>query len=409
MSNILVVDDHPETLQVVGLILRQNGYEIMTAENGLEAVEMAVKHTPDLILMDIMMPIMDGYEASRRIAATPHLKDVPIIMFSVKSQADDKMTAFNAGARDFLVKPTDPEELLNRIAILLNKEAPPAYEEPTAFPEFAVSPDDGQPLPGDGQPLPGDGQPLFGSRLVIFTGARGGVGTTTAAIHFTATLARLNQAALLLDLDMVQAHVALYLKQKMRGSLHDLTKYHGDDLKFEIPQRIVTHEGGWQILLSQPNLDRRLPSLNKTQVETLLNVLSQPGRWLVADIGCGFDRWHEPLLARADHIFVCLRPERIAIASARLALRRLAVFCQNEAALRPLMIDFSGQNNLPRHAVEQFLQRPLAGIVPIASAQMNQFVNNAQLLIEPEEDNPTAVALRQIAEGALTAHEEQSY
>jgi CheY-like chemotaxis protein/cellulose biosynthesis protein BcsQ len=386
MHKILIVDDHQETLQVVSLILRQNGYTVLTAENGQEGVEMAVEHAPHLILMDVMMPVMDGAEACRHIRQIPELQDVPIIMFTVKAQTDDKWAGFQAGADDYLIKPTDPEELLGRIAALLARSGAGEEDKAAAQKETTGA---------------FDSAPLKHGRLVLFVGARGGAGATTAAIHFAATLANLGQPALLADFDMVQGHIALYLKQKIRGGLNALTQLNGTDLRLEVPQHIATYEGGWQLLLSQVNLDYRLPFFHDRQVEVLLKTLMRPERWIVADLGCGIRSFHEPLLRRADHIFVCLRPERVAISAARLLLRRLSTFCREEATLQPLMLDFSEHSVLSQRAVEEFLQYPLAGIVPIKPAQMTQFANNAQLLTQPAENNAAADVFSQMVKALI--------
>jgi DNA-binding response OmpR family regulator len=380
MHKILVVDDHPETLNVTSLILRQSGYEVVTASNGLEALALARQLPPHLVLLDVMMPGMSGTEVCRRLREIPQLERIPVIMFSVNSQVDGKWAGFEAGADDYLVKPTDPQELVNRIATLLARNV--------GADSVSVS---------EPPPVPPTLTQRHG-RVILFVGARGGVGTTTAAIHLAATLVNMGQPTLLVDFDMVQGHIALYLKQKIAGGLSSLTGHDGIHLKQELVTHTINYQDGWQLLLTEVNLDRRLPFFSTEQVEVLIKALVRQNRTLVVDLGCGVYPFHEPLLAAADDVFVCLRPDRMTMAAARLLLRRLALAYGNELALQPLMLDFFSHSNLSRRAVEEYLTYPLAGVVPISMAQMAKFVNNAQLLTEPVRDNPTAVALRQIAE-----------
>src|SRR4030042_4271034 len=107
-EKILVVDDDVDTLRLVGLMLERQGYEIVAANSGQQALALVLTERPDLILLDLMMPDIDGVEVCRRLRASPETKDILIIMFTAKSQTDDKVEGFDAGADDYLTKPTQP-------------------------------------------------------------------------------------------------------------------------------------------------------------------------------------------------------------------------------------------------------------------------------------------------------------
>jgi DNA-binding response OmpR family regulator len=107
-EKILIVDDDLDTLRLVGLMLQRQGYEIVAANSGEQAVTMAQGENPELILLDVMMPDMDGVEVTRRLRAEPSTRDIPIIMFTAKTQVEDKILGFEAGADDYLTKPTQP-------------------------------------------------------------------------------------------------------------------------------------------------------------------------------------------------------------------------------------------------------------------------------------------------------------
>jgi DNA-binding response OmpR family regulator len=96
-EKILLVDDDMDTLRLVGLMLQRQGYEVRAANSGPQALSMIQTEQPDLILLDIMMPDMDGYEVARRLRANEATTEIPIIMFSAKTQVDDKITGFEAG------------------------------------------------------------------------------------------------------------------------------------------------------------------------------------------------------------------------------------------------------------------------------------------------------------------------
>ena len=122
-EKILIVDDDIETLRLVGLMLQRQGYKIIAANNGQQALSMSKAELPDLILLDIMMPDMDGYAVTKQIRSDPNTKNTPIIMFTAKSMVDDKVAGFDAGVDDYLTKPTHPAELNAHVKALLARNS----------------------------------------------------------------------------------------------------------------------------------------------------------------------------------------------------------------------------------------------------------------------------------------------
>src|SRR5690606_20235386 len=114
-GRILVVDDNPDNLEVLSTRLRLCGYEAATAPRGEEALERVHEHPPDLILLDVMLPGIDGYEVARRIKGDAALPFIPIILVTVRDTTRDKVAGLDAGADDYLTKPIDFPELEARV------------------------------------------------------------------------------------------------------------------------------------------------------------------------------------------------------------------------------------------------------------------------------------------------------
>jgi two-component system, cell cycle response regulator DivK len=114
-KRILVVEDQEDNRQIVRDLLTANDYEMTEAENGEEALAAVAKERPDLILMDIQLPVMDGYEATRRIKADPSLSSIPIIAVTSYALSGDGEKARAAGCNDFVPKPYSPRQLLAKI------------------------------------------------------------------------------------------------------------------------------------------------------------------------------------------------------------------------------------------------------------------------------------------------------
>ncbi len=121
MAKILIAEDEPDIRELVAFMLRFAGYEVVAAVNGEEAVQTASRELPDLILMDVRMPRMTGYDACRLMKADPNLRDVPIVFLSAKGQESEIQSGLDAGAEEYLLKPFSPEELTNRVRGILSK------------------------------------------------------------------------------------------------------------------------------------------------------------------------------------------------------------------------------------------------------------------------------------------------
>jgi DNA-binding response OmpR family regulator len=120
-KKILVCDDDPLLVDLLQYRLESRGYEVLVAEDGGKALRRLQETRPDAILLDAMMPVIDGYEVLRKIREDASLADIPVIMLTARKQEQDIVTALELGANDYLVKPFIPEELVARLARLLGR------------------------------------------------------------------------------------------------------------------------------------------------------------------------------------------------------------------------------------------------------------------------------------------------
>jgi CheY-like chemotaxis protein len=118
-KRVLVVDDEPDIVEIVTCLLEGEGYETLTARDGLEAVEVAEAEKPDLMLLDVMMPEMNGYQVCRLLRAKPDLRDMPVVMLTAKAQQSDQFWGLDSGATAYLTKPFDNRELLRTVGDIL--------------------------------------------------------------------------------------------------------------------------------------------------------------------------------------------------------------------------------------------------------------------------------------------------
>lgn len=130
-TKILIADDDLETLKLVGLILERQGFTIIAANNGRQAVAKAIAERPALAIIDIMMPDLDGLDVTRRLREDADNGSLPILLFTAKATAEERAAGYAAGADDYLVKPTHPRELVARVQALLSRAAQPVENTPT--------------------------------------------------------------------------------------------------------------------------------------------------------------------------------------------------------------------------------------------------------------------------------------
>jgi len=121
MARILVAEDERDIRELIGFTLRHHGHEVLTASNGEDALAIALREVPDLVLLDIRMPRLTGYDVCRRLRADPTTQDIPVAFLSAKGQDSEVQAGMDAGATDYILKPFAPDQLVNRVALLLGQ------------------------------------------------------------------------------------------------------------------------------------------------------------------------------------------------------------------------------------------------------------------------------------------------
>ena len=129
INKVLVVDDEPDIAELLQYNLAKEGYEVRTATDGKKAIEIAKEFLPNLILMDIMMPQMDGVETGRRLRELPEMNGTFIIFLTARSEEYSEVAAFDIGADDYITKPIKPRALMSRISALFRRESKKVFQE----------------------------------------------------------------------------------------------------------------------------------------------------------------------------------------------------------------------------------------------------------------------------------------
>lgn len=263
-EKILIIDDDLDTLRLVGLMLQRQGYQIVAATNGQQGLVRAEDDSPDLIVLDVMMPDMDGYEVARRLRKNPATATIPILMFTAKTQLDDKVTGFEVGADDYLTKPTHPSELQAHVKALLGRSKKTSQSATTASLEHQAW-------------------------VIGIISARGGLGVSTTAVNLAATLIKDAKVdTILAELCPGQGTLG---RELGLPNPKELTRLLTSDASLlsrqQVKDALWTHPSGLRCLLASEH-PRDVQLINAvTQIETLVRRLSSLSRYLVLDLGTG--------------------------------------------------------------------------------------------------------------------------
>ncbi len=138
-ANILIADDEPNQLELMSFNLSNAGYSIIKATNGKEAIELVENHSPDLIILDWMMPKMSGIDVCRTLRSRSETKQIPIIILSARSEDSDKSLGLDTGADDYISKPFSPKELISRVKALLRRARPALVNDILQYNDLTLS------------------------------------------------------------------------------------------------------------------------------------------------------------------------------------------------------------------------------------------------------------------------------
>ena len=285
-EKILIIDDDVDTLRLVGLMLQRQGYEISAASNGSQGLAKALEERPDLILLDVMMPDMDGYEVARRLRKNPVTVNVPILMFTAKTQLDDKVAGFEVGADDYLTKPTHPTELQAHVKALLARSAQ-KEKEPSQIPTVSHE---------------------HHGYVIGVLSARGGLGVSSLASNLAASIYSRTQADVILaELTPGQGTIGMdfgYQNQKgltelLKGTMVEITRE-------KVEASLSPHNSGLKLLLASEN-PRDVTLTSQVQnYEALVARLSTLARFVVLDMGNGLPAFVQKLLPMCNERFIVI-------------------------------------------------------------------------------------------------------
>ncbi len=339
MTRVLFIDDEPINHELVGHALQPLGCRMDYAETGNSGAAMARSLQPDVIITDVMMPEMNGYDLTRTLRREDQFATTPILILTAQSGLQDKLKAFEAGADDFLTKPFEGQELAARVTALIRRA------------ELAKA----------AHPAP----PTQQAQTIAVHSLRGGTGCSTIAVNVAIGLASLwPRSTALLDLTMTAGQVALMLNMTLRRTWADIAGHSAHELDLELMDSVIgTHESGLQFIAA-PTFPAEAERLEGATLAAALQLIRSQYSYVVEDLPHDFSEPALQALDGADVIVMVAAPDVASIRAMSAARDTYAKLGYAPEKLKLVLSAPFPHSSLTKEKIESALGMPVTATIP---------------------------------------------
>ena len=359
-------------------MLERKGFRILASTTGEKGLQMANKEYPDLILLDVMIPDINGYEIARTIRTNPATENTPIIMFTARSQVDDKVEGLEAGADAYITKPARPRELFAQVNSVLKRSPQRSSSSGTAAAEKGT--------------------------LIGIVSAKGGIGNSTLATNLAIEIHNQSgKETILADFRPGQGTIGMDLDvQNTSGLIKILDEEPGIDISDFFPDVLMEHKSGIKTLLSSYH-----PSDSKyiTHIEQFLQIateLPKLASYTVLDLGPSLTPINSAVLPKCDKVLICLEPSPANITQTRILIQDLINSGLGDGRFITILINRQRSGvQLSWEQAENLLERKIDQIfTPVPELAYQAAAKNIPIIQRPEE-SMTAEQFRDLAKLVL--------
>lgn len=377
---VLIADDDITALKLVGLTLERQGFEIIAAANGPQAIQKAIETQPDLIILDVMMPQMDGYEVAAQLRKHPVTEKIPILMFTAKTTISDKIAGFQAGADDYLTKPVHPRELLAHVEALLKRQVRRT--------DFEDEPH---------------------GHIVCFVSSKGGVGTSTLVLNTGVALRQMHEDVKVVGVELRAGNGTMALAlgapdvKETRKHLSDLLEIPLPAItRSRIQKHLISHRSGMQALAATPVPMGVGPELDRSHVRTILHYLSVDFDKVLVDIGPRVEDGFREAVQLADLIIMTLEPNQIGIRLAKEMLSLLQELEVNSEIIRLAVIHrVPALGTISPTMIKDALHHDVITVIPPAPDLVHEGLENGFVMVDIQPRGVVAQQVRRAVQAIM--------
>jgi DNA-binding response OmpR family regulator len=371
-KKVLVIEDDAIALRLIEYTLRKEGYEVLLAKNGLEGISKAQGEEPDLVILDIMLPGIDGFEVCHRLRSEPQTAHLPILMLSGKAQETDKATGMKVGADDYVTKPVAPRQLVSRIESLLARKT------------------------------------ATRSKIIAFLGTKEEVGTTTMLINVAVTLSQQHKRVIVTDLCSRNGSLIEHLGLKPEESVTELLVKPIDTLKHrELEAALIAHHIGVRVLAIPHSPEGKKEKeesreFSPTAVNLLLGRLREVSDYLLIDMPTPPSELGKATITKCDLVVIVTDFKAGALSdltSTASLLQKIGVAKERLGAVvidREATFPAEALSNM-KAIIELNAKVRLLGIIPYDTKASLELVPGTAPLIISNPNCPMASSIREVA------------
>lgn len=365
-KKVLVIEDDPIALRLIDYTLHKEGYQVLRAKNGLEGISEAQAEEPDLIILDVMLPGMDGFEVCHRLRAKSQTAQLPILMLSGKAQEIDKATGLKVGADDYLTKPVSPRDLVKRVETLLARKT------------------------------------AARSKIIAFLGTKGRVGTTTTAVNVAVTLLQKGKRIIIADLCPHDGTITEHLGLTPEQDITELLAKPIDAIDHKaLEAALAVHETGIR-LLAIPQAANAHKKLSPFAVNSLLERLREVTDYILADLSVPLSDVGKAVLTKCDLIIIVTDFKAGALLDLKATSALLHKLGITQERLGAVVIDReatfpeAGLANM-KSIIELNTQLSVLGVIPYETKASLEPVPGTSPVILSNPNCPMAWSIREVA------------
>jgi len=369
MTRILIIDDEPINHQLVAHALESLKCELHFSDNGKDGVTKARSLVPDLIITDVMMPDITGYEVTRILRRDQQFAATPILVLTAQSGLQDKLKSFEAGADDHLTKPFEAAELAVRVTSLLRRIEAVKLSQ-------------------------GEEPEHERAHMIAVHSLRGGTGSSTLAVNLSVGLASLwRKPAILLDLTMTAGQVAMMLNMTLKRTWADIARYSADELDMDVVRSIFgIHESGLSFVAA-PTFPSEADTLRGETLGAALTLIKRQFDYVVADLPHDFSESALQALDTADLILVVATPDMASIRAVTAALDTYEKLGYKKEKIRLVLNAIFPRSSLSKDKIELALGLTAAAMVPYVQDTFVDAINLGQPPIYHKPNEPVSALL----------------